>query len=58
MNTYIERLVWARDYCNDNRCSLRLGCLDENCSKILELTRLYDEFDTYPELTGAVKSFA
>lgn len=54
----LETLLWARDYCDDNNCQLRLAGLDENCSKILELTRLDTEFDCYAELSGAVKSFA
>jgi hypothetical protein len=37
---------------------LRLAGLDENCSKILEITRLQDEFDCHAELAKAVKSFA
>ena len=54
----LEKLLWARDYCNENNCQLRLAGLDENCNKILEITRLANEFDQYGELTEAVKSFA
>jgi len=54
----LEQLLWARDYCNENNCQLRLAGLDENCEKILELTRLDKEFDCYSELAQAVKSFA
>jgi anti-anti-sigma factor len=54
----LERLLWARDYCNENNCQLRLAGLDENCGKILEVTRLENEFDRYGELAEAVKSFA
>lgn len=54
----LERLLWARDYCNENNCQLRLAGLDENCVKILEITRLEGEFDRYAELSEAVKSFA
>ena len=54
----LERLLWARDYCDQNNCQLRLAGLDENCEKILELTRLENEFDRYAELSEAVKSFA
>jgi hypothetical protein len=35
-----------------------LAGLDGNCDKILEITRLANEFDRYGELTEAVKSFA
>ncbi len=54
----LEQLLWARDYCNENNCQLRLAGLDENCAKILEITRLENEFDHYAELAEAVKSFA
>ncbi len=54
----LERLLWARDYCNENKCQFRLVGLDENCAKILEITRLENEFDRYAELAEAVKSFA
>jgi anti-sigma B factor antagonist len=54
----LEQLLWARDYCNENHCQLVLACLDENCEKILEVTRLENEFDRYSELAEAVKSFA
>jgi len=54
----LEQLLWARDYCNENKCQLRLAGLDENCAKILEITRLENEFDRYAELAEAVKSFA
>ena len=54
----LERLLWARDYCNENNSQLRLAGLDENCAKILEVVRLENEFDHYAELAEAVKSFA
>ena len=54
----LELLLWVRDYCRQNRVALRLAGLTENCTKILEITRLQDEFDCYAELTKAVKSFA
>jgi anti-anti-sigma factor len=53
----LEKLLWIRDYCRENNCQLRLAGLDENCGKILEITRLDSEFDRYGELTEAVKSF-
>lgn len=54
----LEQLLWARHYCSENNCELRLAGLDENCAKILEVTRLDGEFQTYAELAQAVKSFA
>jgi anti-anti-sigma factor len=54
----LEQLLWVRDWCNENKCELRLAGLDENCARILEITRLASEFDCYAELAQAVKSFA
>ena len=54
----LERLLWARDYCNENKCQLRWAGLDENCEKILEVTRLDNEFNRYTELAEAVKSLS
>lgn len=54
----LEQLLWAKDYCSENNCQLRLAGLDENCAKIMEITRLENEFDYYTELSEAVKSFA
>ena len=53
----LENLLWARDYCSKKKRELKLAGLDENCSKILEITRLENEFDRYDELSEAVKSF-
>ena len=54
----LEQLLWARDHCKESKRELRLAGLDENCSKIMEITRLENEFDSYAELSQAVKSFA
>ncbi|MHC4622595.1 MAG: STAS domain-containing protein [Planctomycetota bacterium] len=54
----LEQLLWVRDYCNENKRELRLAALDENCTKIFEMTRLQSEFDCYTELAEAVKSLA
>ncbi|MBN1507095.1 MAG: STAS domain-containing protein [Sedimentisphaerales bacterium] len=54
----LELLLWVRDYCRRNRIQLRLAALAENCQKILEITRLEEEFDRHTELAEAVKSFA
>ena len=52
----LEFLLWARDYCGENNCQMRLAGLDENCEKIIEITRLENEFACYGELADAVKS--
>ncbi len=54
----LENLLWAKHFCTENSCQLRLAALDDNCSKILDITRLQNEFDRYDELAEAVKSFA
>lgn len=54
----LELLLWIRDYCRRNKTQFRLAALDENCEKILEITRLQNEFDCHAELAEAVKSFA
>ena len=54
----LEQLLWSRDYCSENKRELRIAGLDENCRRILEITQLENEFDHYPELSEAVKSFA
>ena len=53
----LELLLWAKDYCQQNKIQLRLAGLDENFAKILEITRLENDFDRYTELAEAVKSF-
>lgn len=54
----LEQLLCVRDYCNENDCQLRLAGLNESLMKILEVTRLENEFESYAELSEAVKSFA
>ena len=54
----LELRLWVRDYCRQNKIQLRLAGRDENCRKILEITRMQDEFDCHAELAEAVKSFA
>ena len=53
----LEQLLWLNDYCHENTRQLKLAGLDENCKKILEMTRLLNRLDCYEELSGAVKSF-
>ena len=54
----LEALLALRDRCHDNTRTLKLAAMDENCAKILEVTRLAGQFNTYEELAQAVKSFA
>lgn len=54
----LEQMLWLRDYCDENSRQLKIAGLEEHCNKILEITRLLPLFDTYQELSEAVKSFA
>ena len=53
----LEQLLSLRDYCRQDNYQLKLAGLDENCQKIMEITGLESLFDTYDELSEAVKSF-
>jgi anti-anti-sigma factor len=54
----LEALLEFNDHCRDRLRQLKLAGLDDICRKILEITRLLGQFDTYDELSEAVKSFA
>jgi anti-anti-sigma factor len=53
----LESILWFNDYCQENTRQLKLAGLDDNCRKILEMTRLLNKLDCYAELAEAVKSF-
>ena len=53
----LEQLLWYNDYCHEHTRQLKLAALDDNCKKILEMTRLLNRLDCYDELSIAVKSF-
>ncbi|MBC8377785.1 MAG: STAS domain-containing protein [Planctomycetes bacterium] len=54
----LEHLLDFSEQCREQTRQFKIAGLDETCSKILEVTRLLTKFDTYAELTEAVKSFA
>ncbi len=54
----LEQLLDLSERCREKMRQFKISGLDETCSKILEITRLLPKFDTYGELTEAVKSFA
>lgn len=54
----LEQLLWLKEKCYDQRSQLKIASLNDNLKKILEITRLENEFDKYDELGEAVKSFA
>ncbi|MCI0498229.1 MAG: STAS domain-containing protein [Planctomycetales bacterium] len=53
----LEFLLDLNDKSRERTRQLKIAGLDETCAKILEITRLLGQFDTYAELTEAVKSF-
>ena len=54
----LEHLLELSERCREQTRQFKIAGLDETCAKILEMTRLLPKFDTYAELTEAVKSFA
>ncbi len=54
----LEALLELNERCRDRLRQLKMAGLDETCRKILEMTRVLDQFDAYDELNQAVKSFA
>lgn len=54
----LEYLLELSEKCREHTRQLKIAALDETCTTILEVTRLLPKFDTYTELTDAVKSFA
>jgi anti-anti-sigma factor len=54
----LEALLELNERCRDRLRQLKMAGLDETCRKILEMTRVLDQFDAYDELNEAVKSFA
>lgn len=54
----LEHLIELNDHCREQTRQFKIAGLDEVCTKIFEITRLLPKFDTYAELTEAVKSFA
>ncbi len=53
----LEQLIELNDRCRQQTRQMKLAGLDETCQKILEITRLLPQLDTYAELTEAVRSF-
>ena len=54
----LEKLLWARDYCHENNSQLKLAGLDENCEKIMEITRLDSDSALNYSINRYVKVFA
>jgi|SRR4051812_41112952 anti-anti-sigma factor len=52
----LETLLWMKHKCEDLFGQMKLAALDENCKKILELTRLEHQFECHPDLPTALKT--
>lgn len=52
----LETLLWLRRRSEDLFGQLKLVNLDDNCKKILEITRLEHRFECHPDLPSALKT--
>jgi anti-anti-sigma factor len=52
----LETLLWMKRRCEDLFGQVKLAALDENCRKILEITRLDSRFECHADLPGALKT--
>ena len=52
----LETLLWLKRRCEDLFGQVKLVNLDENCRKILEITRLEHRFECHGDLAGALKT--
>ena len=52
----LETLLWLKRRSEELFGQLKLINLDENCKKILEITRLEHRFECHPDLPSALKT--
>ena len=52
----LETLLWLKRRSEDLFGQIKLVNLDENCRKILEITRLEPRFESHPDLDSALKT--
>jgi anti-anti-sigma factor len=52
----LETLLWVKQRCEDLFGQVKLVHLDENCKKILEITRLEPRFECHADLASALKT--
>ena len=52
----LEALLAVRRRCEERRGQVRLAGLDDNCRKILQITRLDHRFECHPDVTSALKA--
>jgi len=51
----LESLLWLKRRCEDLSGQMKLIGLDDNCRKILEITRLEPRFECQKDLAAALK---
>ena len=54
----LEVLLAVRRRCEERRGQIRLAGLDDNCRKILQITRLDRHFECHPDVATALKASA
>jgi len=54
----LSTLLWAKRRCEDLFGQLKLANLDDNCRKILEITRLSHRFECHGNLEAALKTMS
>lgn len=54
----LSTLLWAKRRCEDLFGQLKLVNLDDNCRKILEITRLSHRFECHQGLESALKTIS
>ena len=52
----LETLLWLKRRSEDLFGRVKLACPDENCRKILEITRLAHRFECHADLPAALKT--
>jgi anti-anti-sigma factor len=52
----LEMLLWLKRRSEELFGQVKLVGLDENCRKILEVTRLEHRFECHPDLTAALRT--
>ena len=52
----LESLLWIKRRSEDLFGQVKLANLDDNCRKILEITRLEHRFECHGDLAGALKT--
>ena len=52
----LEALLWSRGRLGDGIGAVRLAGLDANCRKIVEMTRLDDQFEIHDDVQAALRA--